>query len=207
MIPRHGEQSPVVIISYMGYSPPKCKCHSNQSHSSKYMILLECLHAKSHVSSPHRLPHTCLSLMREKHRFQNKRFFVLENTLPSFGKYIGLPFEANCWIIFPNSHGSASEMNCWTTLQANSSENLSFTTIFTFLFIFVSCTHTYHSRVPRSIWNALCHFQTIDANIFYLYILTKINSHANHISHVIQFTINNTKISSHELITIQAIYL
>ena len=54
----------------MGYSPPKCTCHGKQSHSSKYMILLECLHAQSHVSSPHRLPHTCLSQMREKHFFQ-----------------------------------------------------------------------------------------------------------------------------------------
>ena len=75
-----------------------------------------------------------------------------------------------------------------------------FTTIFPFLFIFMSCTHTYHSRVSRGIWNALCHFQTIDANIFYMYILTKINSHTNHIIHVIQFTINNTKINSHGLI-------
>ena len=47
MISRQGEQCPVVIISYMGYSPPKCTCHGNQSHSSKYMILLECLHAQS----------------------------------------------------------------------------------------------------------------------------------------------------------------
>ena len=70
----------------------------------------------------------------------------------------------------------------------------------------MSCTHTYHYRVPRCIWNALCHFQTIDANIFYMYILTKINSHTNHIIHVIQFTINNTKISSHGLITIQVIH-
>ena len=27
MIPRQGEQCPVVIISYMSYSPPKCTCH------------------------------------------------------------------------------------------------------------------------------------------------------------------------------------
>ena len=69
---------PVVIISYMGYSPPKCTCHGNQSHSSKYMILLECQHAQSHVSSPHQLPHTCLSQMLEKHRFQNKSFLFLK---------------------------------------------------------------------------------------------------------------------------------
>ena len=30
---------------------------AKQTHSSNYMILLECLHAQSHVSSPRRLPH------------------------------------------------------------------------------------------------------------------------------------------------------
>ena len=155
MIPRQGEQCPVVIISYIGYSPPKSTCHGNQSHSSKYMILLEYLHAQSHVSSPHQLPHIGLSQMRVKIQFSKQKLFVLENTLPSFGKYIILPSEANCWIIFPNSHGSASEMNRWTTLQGNSSENLprnSFHNRFHFLlFSFKSCTHTYRSRVPRCI--------------------------------------------------------
>ena len=66
----------------------------------------------------------------------------------------------------------------------------------------MSCTHTYRSRVPRCIWNALCHFQNIHANIFFMYILTKLI----HTIHVIQFPINNTKISSHWLITIQAIH-
>ena len=91
MIPRQGEQCPVVIISYMGYSPPKCTCHGKQSHSSKYMILLECLHAQSHVSSPQRLPHTCLSQIRVKSQFSKQKLLVLKNLLPRFGKYIGLP--------------------------------------------------------------------------------------------------------------------
>ena len=151
----------------MGYSPPKCTCHGKQSHSSKYMILLECLHAQSHVSSPHRLPYTCLSQMRAKIHFSKQKRFVLENLLPSFGKYIGQPSELNCWVILRNSHGSASEMNCWTTLQGNSSENLPLNSFQNhFIFFFVSCTHTYRSRVPRCIWKALCQFQTIHANIF-----------------------------------------
>ena len=120
MIPRQGEQSLVVIISYIGYSPPKCTCHGKQSHSRKYMILLECLHAQSHISSPHRLPHTCLSQMRAKIQFLKQKLFVLENLLPSFGKNIGQTSEMNCWVVLRNSHGSASEMNCWTTLQGNS---------------------------------------------------------------------------------------
>ena len=161
---------------YMGYSPPKCTCHGKQSHSSKYMIILECLHAQSHVSSPHRLPHTCLSQLRVKLQFSKQSLFVLENTLPSFGKYIGLPSEVNCWIIFPNSHGSASEMNCWTTLQDNFSENLprnSFHNRFHFSFNFFHVMHSHlPSRVPRCIWNALCQFQNIHANIFFMYIIT-----------------------------------
>ena len=86
----------------MGYSPPKCTCHGKQSHSSKYMILLECLHAQSHVSSPHRLPHTCFSQMRVKSQFSKQKLFFLENLLPRFDKYIGLPSEANCWITLRN---------------------------------------------------------------------------------------------------------
>ena len=176
----------------MGYSPPKCTCHDKQSYSSKYMILLECLHAESHVSSHHRLPHTCLSQMRVKLQFSKQKLFVLENTLPSFGKYIGLPSEANFSIFLRNGYGSASEMNCWTTLQILRKIFLEIP----FTIIFVSCTHTYRSRVPRCIWNALCQFQNIHANIFYMHILTKINSHKPCYS----IYNNNTKISSHGLI-------
>ena len=64
--------------SHMGYSPPKCTCHRKKSHSRKYVILLECLHAQSHVSSPHRLPHTRLSQMGVKYSFQNKSFLFSE---------------------------------------------------------------------------------------------------------------------------------
>ena len=76
----------------------------------------------------------------------------------------------------------------------NSPENLPLKFIsqpFSFLFSFMSCTHTYRSRVPRCIWNALCHFQTIHANIFYMHILTKLT----HINHVIQFTTITSKLA------------
>ena len=39
-VSRLGEQSPVVIISYKGYSPPKCSCndvHKHQSHFIQFM--------------------------------------------------------------------------------------------------------------------------------------------------------------------------
>ena len=143
MIPRQGEQSPVVIISYMGYSPPKCTCHGKQSHSSKYVILLECLHAQSHVSSPHRLPHTCLSQMRVKSQFSKQKLFVLENLLPRFGKYIGLLSEANMLDNLPKQFMGPSDVNCWTISQHNSLENLpsKFLSQTFFLFIFFHVMH------------------------------------------------------------------
>ena len=124
MIPRQGEQSPIVIISYVGYSPPKCTGHGKHSYSSKYMILLECLHAQSHVPSPHRLPHTCLSQMRVKIQFSKRNLFVLENLLPRFGKHIRLPFEANLLDNLPKQFMGPSDVNCWTISQHNSPKNL-----------------------------------------------------------------------------------
>ena len=186
MFPREGEQCPIVIISYMGYSPPKCTCNGNQTHSRKYMILIECLHDmdenETHhfpllepLLTPSRMPKPNV----RKHCFQNKRFFVLENVLPSFDKYIGQPSEANLLDNSPKQFMGSSNVNCWTIAQPNSLKNLPLKFISqpcSFLFSFMSCTHTYHSRVPQCIWNALCHFQTIHANIFYMHILTKINS-------------------------------
>ena len=145
MIPRQGEQCPVVIISYMGYSPPKCTCHGKQSHSSKYMILLEYLHAQTHVSSPHRLPHICLSQMRVKSQFSKHKLLVLENLLPRFGKYIGLPSEANMWDNSLKKFMGPSDVNCWTTSQHNSLKNLPWKFLsqtFFFLFIFLHVMHS-----------------------------------------------------------------
>ena len=74
MIPRQGEQCPVVIISYMGYSPPKCTCHGNQTHSRKYMILLECLHAQFPCLESSPIPSHMPKPNSSKIQFQNKRF-------------------------------------------------------------------------------------------------------------------------------------
>ena len=127
-----GEQCPVVIISYMGYSLPKCTCNDNQTHSSKtYMFLLKCLHEMDeNVTHPFPLLGSSLtpSCMPKpsvrKHYFQNKRFLFSKTYYRVLVKSIGQPSEVNCWVILRNSHGSASEMNYWTTLQGNSSENL-----------------------------------------------------------------------------------
>ena len=145
VIPRQGEQSPVVIISYVGYSPPKCTCHGKQTHSSKYMILLECLHAQSHVSSPYRLPHTCLSQMRVKYSFQSKSFLFSKTYFRVSIKFIGQPSEANLLDNPPKQFMSPSNVNCWTISQHNSPENLLskfLSQTFSFLFSFMSCTHT-----------------------------------------------------------------
>ena len=87
--------------------------------------------------------------MREKHHFQKQKDFVLENIIPSFGKYIGLPSEANCWVIFSKQS--------WVSLQdelldnsprqlfGKSSLEIPFTTIFLFFFSFLSC----HALTPN----------------------------------------------------------
>ena len=144
VIPRQGEQSPVVIISYMGYSSSKCTCHDKQSHSSKYMILLECLHAQSHVSSPNRLPHTSLSQMRVISQFSKQKLFVHENLLPNFGKYIRQPSEANLLDNPPKQFMGPSDVNCWTISQHNSPKNLSlkFLSQTFFLLIFFHVMHS-----------------------------------------------------------------
>ena len=143
MIPRQGEQCLLVIIFYMSYSPPKCTCHGKQSHSSKYMILLEYLHAQSHVSSHNRLPHTCLSQMLVKSQFSKQKFFVLENLLPSFGKYIGQPSKANLLNNPPKQFIGPSDVNCWTIFQHNSPENLPSKFLSQTFFVFVF----FHFRV------------------------------------------------------------
>ena len=133
-----------MIISYVGYSLPKCTCHGKQSHSSKYMILLECLHAQSHISSPHRLPHTCLSQMRVKIQFSKQKLFVLENLLPRFGKYIGLPSEANLLVNLLKLFMGPFDVNCWTISQHNSPENLLSKFISQTFFFFI-LFHVMHS--------------------------------------------------------------
>ena len=128
----------------MGYSPPKCTYHGKQSHSRKYMILLECLHAQSHVSSPHRLPHTCLSQMRVKSQFSKQNLFVLENLLPRFGKHIGLPSEANLLDNLFKQFMAPSNVNCWTISQLNSPENLPSKFLSQTFFLFI-LFHVMHS--------------------------------------------------------------
>ena len=112
--------------------------------SKTYVFLLKCLHDMDE-NVTHLLP--CLEPSLTPSRmpkpnvrktlFSKQKIFVLENLIPSFGKYIGLPSEANCWIIFPKQS--------WTSLRdelldnsprqffGKSSLEIHFTTIFLFL--------------------------------------------------------------------------
>ena len=148
----------------MGYSPPKCTCNGNQTHSSKYMILLECLQdMDENVTHPFPLlePSLTPSLKTKDFLFSKTYYRVLV-------KSIGQPSEVNLLDNSPKQFMGSSDVNCWTISQPNSPENLPLKFLsqpFSFLFSFMSCTHTYRSRVTRCIWNALCYFQTIHVNI------------------------------------------
>ena len=133
------------------------------------MILLECLrdmdeNATHHfplvepLLTPSRIPKP----NARKTTFSKQKVFVLENVLPSFGKYIGLPSEANCWIIFPKQS--------WVSLRdelldhsprqffGKSSLEIPFTTIFHFSFLschaltlkFLGCPGTYERHYAIS---------------------------------------------------------
>ena len=132
-----------------------CTCtDSTQTHSSKYMILLECLrNMDENATHPFPLLESSLTPSRmpksnvRKTSFSKQKLFVLENIIPSFRKYIRLPSEANCWIIFPKQS--------WVSLRdelldhsprqffEKSSLEIPFTT--TFHFSFLSC----HALTPN----------------------------------------------------------
>ena len=159
----------------MCYSPPKCTCNDNQTHSSKYMILLECLHdMDENVTHPFPLLEPSLTPSRmpkpnvRKYHFQNKKFLFSKTYYRVSVKSIGQPSEPNLLDNSLKQFMGSSDVNCWTISQPNSPENLPLKFLsqqFSFLFSFMSCTHTYRFKVPRCIWKALCHFQTIHVNI------------------------------------------
>ena len=134
-----------------------------------------------------------------KIQFSKQKVFVLENILPRFDKIY--------WTTLRGELLGNSLKQSWVRLgdelldnsprQSFRKSSLKFLSQpFSFLFSFMSGTHPYRSKVPRCIWNALCHFQTIHANIFLHAYINKINSHKSCYS----IHNNNTKISSHGLI-------
>ena len=124
---RQADQCPVVIISYMGYSPPKCTCNGNQTHSSKYMILL---YMDENVTHPFPLLEPSLTPSHmpkpnvRKTLFSNKRFLFSKTYYRVSVKSIGQPSEANLLDNSPKQFISPSDVNCWTISQPNYLENL-----------------------------------------------------------------------------------
>ena len=118
-----------------------------------------------------------------KTSFSKQKLFILENTLPSFGKYIGLPSEANCWIIFQEQP--------WVSLRdvlldhsprkffGKSSLEIPSTTIFHFSFLSCHALTPNFLGYPGAYEMHYAIFTIIHVNISSMHILTKINSHAS----------------------------
>ena len=135
----------------MGYSPPKCTCNDNQTHSSKYMILLEYLHdmdgnVTHHFPllepslTPPRMPKPSV----RKYCFQNKRFLFSKIYYRVSVKSIGQPSEVNCWVIFRNSHRPLRrELLDNSPKQFFGKSSLKFLSQPFSFFSFMLCTHTY----------------------------------------------------------------
>ena len=127
-----------------------------------------------------------------KIQFSKQKVFVLENILPSFSK--------NYWTTLQGELLGNSQKQSWVRLRDELLDNsprqffkkssLKFLSQPFSFFFHVMHSHL-PSRVPRCIWNALFHLQTIHANIFYMHILTKLT----HINHVIQFTTITSKLA------------
>ena len=137
----------------MGYSPPKCTCNGNQTHSRKYMILLECLHdMDENVTHPFPLLEPSLTPLCmpktnvRKYYFQNKRFLFSQTYYQVSVKSIGQPSKVNLLDNSLKQFLGSSDVNCWTISQPNSPKNLPLKFLsrpFSF-FYFLSC----HALTP-----------------------------------------------------------
>ena len=120
---------------------------AKQTHSRNYMNLLECLHDRSHVPSPHRLPHTCLSQYAGKIiSFQNKSFLFSKTHYRISVKILDYPPRRMYWRTFRNNSWASPTCNCWTISQHNSPENHPRNSFHKhFHFCFISC----HALTPN----------------------------------------------------------
>ena len=123
IIPRQGKLMLNSGITLNGLLSIKVhmQCSKINTHSNKYVILLECLH--DHPMS--RVLTDSLTLayaMYEKIIIFKTKPIVLENILPRFSKKMGLPSEANWLVSFPKQSWSSSKMIRWPISQPNSPE-------------------------------------------------------------------------------------
>ena len=109
----------------MGYFPPKCSYNGNHTsiQVKSCISLLECLHAPSHASSPHRLPHICIFHVW-KYVFKTKIFVLfVDNPLIYIYIYIYIYISGHTPInncvdnppIYISGHTPIN--NCWSTLR------------------------------------------------------------------------------------------
>ena len=121
-------------------------------HSSKtYMFLLKCLHdMDENVTHPLPCLEPSLTPSRmskpnvRKTSFLEQNIFVLKNLIPSFGKYIGLLSEANCWIIFLKQSWVSLRDELLDDSPKQFFEKSSLEIPFTNIFLFHSC----HALTP-----------------------------------------------------------
>ena len=96
--------------------------------------------------------------------FQNKIFLFSKTYYRVSVKFIEQPSKANLLDNPPKQFMGPFRCelldNFKTQFSGKSFVKIPFT-IFSFLFSFMSCTHSYYSRVPQCIWNALCQSQQL----------------------------------------------
>ena len=121
-------------------------------HSSKtYMFLLKCLHdMDENVTHPlpclePSLTPSCMPKLNvSKISFSKQKIFVLKNLLPRFGKYIGLPSDANLLDSLPKQSFVLIRNELFDNLLIKFSEKSSLEIPLTIIFDFLFC----HALTP-----------------------------------------------------------
>ena len=146
-----------MIIFYKGYSSPKCSCNDTLNIQVKYKSLLKCLHVMDENvihPSPHLEPSlTPLRMPKLSARntvFKTKGFFSLKHNTNFSIKFY--------WTTLRGELLDNSPKQSWVILRDELLDNstrqffgkysheIHLTTMF-----FMSCTHTYYSRLPQCI--------------------------------------------------------
>ena len=129
----------------MGYSPPNCTCNGNQTHSRKFIILLEYQYEMDENVTHHfpllessLTPSRMPKLSVRKHCFQNKMFLFSKTYYRVSVKSIGQPSEVNYWVILRNNHVLLRRELLDNSLR-QFFEKSSFEIPFTTIFLFLSC--------------------------------------------------------------------
>ena len=131
-----------MIISYEGYSPPKCSFNGKHTHSREFMIptrMSTCPIPWLESSLTLSLSHMHCA-MYENHFQTNVFFSYLWTTLRY--KYVGQSSEVNLLDNSPKKFMGLSDVNCWTISQHDSSDNFSIKLLNNLPKCFMSCTHT-----------------------------------------------------------------